>query len=55
MPEQVEGYVEVHIEQHTELEKADCPVGVVAGIAGNTHTLVTVNGDLTYVCSPFST
>lgn len=49
MAEQVEGFVEVHIEQHDELEKRDYPLGVVAGIAGNTHTLVTINGDLAYV------
>lgn len=46
---QVEGYVEVHIEQYDELERQKSGLGVVAGIAGTTHMLVTMSGDLTYV------
>lgn len=46
---QVEGYVEVHIEQYDELERQNSGLGVVDGIAGTTHMLVTMSGDLTYV------
>ncbi|PNW73987.1 hypothetical protein CHLRE_13g580700v5 [Chlamydomonas reinhardtii] len=37
-------YVEVHIEQGPVLEARDLPLGVVAGIAGQTRLWVTVNG-----------
>eukprot|EP00884_Botryococcus_braunii_P000593 jgi/Botrbrau1/10534/Bobra.7_1s0014.2 len=47
-PLEVEGYIEAHIEQYDELERKNSPLGVVEGIAGTTHMLVTMTGDLTY-------
>ncbi|KAG2452345.1 hypothetical protein HYH02_003369 [Chlamydomonas schloesseri] len=42
--EYIAEYVEVHIEQGPVLEARDLPLGVVAGIAGQTRLWVTVNG-----------
>lgn len=47
----MEGYVEAHIEQYDELERKNSPLGIVEGIAGTTHMLVSMTGDLTYVCT----
>ncbi len=38
------GYLEVHIEQDTHLEKANLPVGVVSTIAGISRATLTYNG-----------
>jgi allantoate deiminase len=43
-PEELLGYVEVHIEQGPVLEARDLPVGVVTGIAGQTRARVTFTG-----------
>jgi allantoate deiminase len=43
-PEELLGYVEVHIEQGPVLDDRDLPVGVVTGIAGQTRARVTFTG-----------
>ncbi|KXZ47303.1 hypothetical protein GPECTOR_36g29 [Gonium pectorale] len=43
-PGSISEYVEVHIEQGPVLEARGLPLGVVAGIAGQTRLWVTVNG-----------
>jgi allantoate deiminase/N-carbamoyl-L-amino-acid hydrolase len=43
-PEEVLGFVEVHIEQGPVLLDADLAVGVVTGIAGSVRSMVTVEG-----------
>jgi allantoate deiminase len=43
-PEELLGYVEVHIEQGPVLDARDLPVGVVTGIAGQTRARVTFTG-----------
>jgi allantoate deiminase len=43
-PEELLGYVEIHIEQGPVLEARDLPVGVVTGIAGQTRARVTFTG-----------
>jgi allantoate deiminase len=43
--EDVEGYVEVHIEQGPVLERLDEPVGVVTTIQGQSHAEVTFTGE----------
>jgi allantoate deiminase len=44
-PEDVLGYLEVHIEQGPVLERAGAPLGVVTAIAGQSRYRVTVNGE----------
>ncbi len=44
-PEEVLGYVEVHIEQGPVLEREGLPVGVVTAIAGATRATVEVSGE----------
>ncbi len=43
-PDQLEGYLELHIEQGPVLEAEDLPVGIVTGIAGAQRLLVTWTG-----------
>jgi allantoate deiminase len=43
--EDVLGYVEVHIEQGSVLERLGAPVGVVTSIAGQSHAVVTFTGE----------
>jgi len=43
-PEDVIGYLELHIEQGPVLESMDEPVGVVTAIAGATRSVVTLSG-----------
>ncbi len=39
-PETLLGYLELHIEHGTRLERANCPIGIVTGIVGRkTHTI----------------
>nr|WP_156709377.1 M20 family metallo-hydrolase [Natronomonas sp. CBA1123] len=40
-----DAWLELHVEQHTELESAGVPAGVVTDITGITHCEVTVEGD----------
>jgi N-carbamoyl-L-amino-acid hydrolase len=40
-----DAWLELHVEQHTELESAGVPVGVVTDITGITHCEVTIEGD----------
>lgn len=42
---QIEMFVEVHIEQGKQLEKADQPVGIVSGIAGPAWVEITFTGE----------
>lgn len=44
-PEQVKGYIELHIEQGKVLERANEPVGVVSGIAGPLWLKFTLQGE----------
>mmetsp|Transcript_40748 Transcript_40748/g.49430 ORF Transcript_40748/g.49430 Transcript_40748/m.49430 type:complete len:495 (-) Transcript_40748:583-2067(-) len=44
-PEEVAGYVEVHMEQGPQLERLNLPVGPVAAIAGQTRLTVVISGD----------
>lgn len=43
-PEQVLGYVELHIEQGPVLDAAGCPLGIVSSIAGATRFAVEITG-----------
>lgn len=43
-PDEVKGYLELHVEQGKVLECADLPIGVVTGIAGSLRMMVTVTG-----------
>lgn len=43
-PEELVGYVEVHIEQGPVLEQEDLPVGVVTSISGATRLSVSIDG-----------
>ena len=43
-PEELRGYVEVHIEQGPVLDDRELPVGVVTGIAGQTRARVSFTG-----------
>ena len=40
-----DGWLELHVEQHTQLENADVPAGVVTDVTGITHCEVTVEGE----------
>ena len=40
-----DAWLELHVEQHTELESAGVPAGVVTDITGITHCEVTIEGD----------
>jgi len=42
---QVKAYLEVHIEQGPILESLDEPVGIVAGIAGQTRLYAVIKGE----------
>jgi allantoate deiminase len=44
-PDELRGYVEVHIEQGPVLERRDLPVGVVTAIASQTHGEVVFRGE----------
>jgi N-carbamoyl-L-amino-acid hydrolase len=44
-PEQVKGYLELHIEQGGRLHRAGEPIGVVSGIVGRTTHLITYLGE----------
>lgn len=43
-PDEVIGYVELHIEQGPVLQAADLPVGVVTAISGQTRAVMRLNG-----------
>ncbi|MGE4249195.1 MAG: allantoate amidohydrolase [Parvibaculaceae bacterium] len=43
-PQDVLGYVELHIEQGPVLQDADLPVGVVTGISGQTRAMIRLTG-----------
>lgn len=43
-PEEIKGYLELHVEQGKVLECANLPVGVVTGIASSLRLMVTVTG-----------
>jgi allantoate deiminase len=43
-PAEIAAYLEVHIEQGAVLDQLEYPVGVVTGIAGPAHLLVTLKG-----------
>src|SRR5690606_5147995 len=43
-PQEIDTYVEVHIEQGKRLEKADLPCGIVTGIAGSCRIEFTFTG-----------
>ena len=40
-----DGWLELHVEQHTQLETADVPAGVVTDVTGITHCEATVEGE----------
>jgi N-carbamoyl-L-amino-acid hydrolase len=40
-----DGWLELHVEQHTELEAAAVPAGVVTDVTGITHCAATVEGE----------
>jgi N-carbamoyl-L-amino-acid hydrolase len=40
-----DAWLELHVEQHTQLENADVPAGVVTEVTGITHCEVTVEGE----------
>ena len=40
-----DAWLELHVEQHTQLENADVPAGVVTDVTGITHCEATVEGD----------
>ena len=44
-PEEIAGFIEVHIEQGPVLLSEDLPLGVVTSIAGSTRALVTIIGE----------
>lgn len=43
-PDEIAAYLEVHVEQGAVLDQLGYPVGVVSGIAGPAHLLVTMKG-----------
>ncbi|WP_077214941.1 Zn-dependent hydrolase [Bacillus dakarensis] len=44
-PKEIHAFVELHIEQGKVLERQDCPVGIVTGIAGPVNLWVQFNGE----------
>lgn len=53
-PEDLAGYLEVHIEQGPLLEEADRALAVVSGIAGAMRALVTLEGDARHCATPYA-
>lgn len=52
-PEELLGYLEVHIEQGPRLEEADRALGVVTSIAGARRLLVTFRGEARHCATPW--
>lgn len=46
-----EAWLELHVEQHTQLERAGVPVGVVTDVTGITHCEATVEGEANHAGS----
>ncbi|MGO1316228.1 MAG: allantoate amidohydrolase, partial [Cellulomonadaceae bacterium] len=53
-PQDVVGYLEVHIEQGPLLEEADRGLAVVSGVAGAMRVLVTLEGDARHCATPYA-
>ena len=52
-PEELAGYLEVHIEQAPRLEDAGLPLGIVSGIAAARRFQVAVTGETNHCATPY--